>query len=79
VSARTIRRYRRAVRRRPPSQTWHTFLRNHAPQIWAADFFTVQTATFRTLYVFFFISHDRRRLVHLNVTAHPLLSGCGAS
>ena len=52
-------------------QSWRTFLRNHAPHIWAADFFTVQTLSFQTLYVFFFITHDRRRLVHLNVTAHP--------
>lgn len=71
VSARSVRRYRRAVKRRPPSQSWRTFLRNHAPHIWAADFLTVQTLSFHTLYVFFFITHDRRRLVHLNVTAHP--------
>jgi len=71
VSSRTVRRYRRAVRRHPPSQSWRTFLRNHAPRIWAADFFTVQTLTLKTLYVFLFISHCRRRLVHLNVTAHP--------
>ncbi len=71
VSSRSVRRYRRAVRRRPPSQSWRTFLRNHAPQIWAADFFTVQTITMRTLYVFLSISHCRRQLVHLNVTAHP--------
>lgn len=71
VSSRTVRRYRRAVRRRPPSQSWRTFLRNHAPRIWAADFFTVQTLTLKTLYVFFFISHCWRQLVHLNVTAHP--------
>ena len=70
VSARTVRRYRREAGRRPPSQSWCTFLSNHAPHIWASDFFTVQTLTFKTLYVFFFISHLRRRLVHLNVTAH---------
>ncbi len=46
-------------------------MRNHAPHIWAADFFTVQTLTFQTLYFFFFIIHDRRRLVHVNITAHP--------
>jgi hypothetical protein len=71
VSAQSVRRYRRRDRRHPPSQRWRTFLRNHAPHIWAADFFTVQTLTFQTLYVFFFITHDRRRLVHVNVTAHP--------
>lgn len=71
VSTPTVRRYRREARRRPPSQSWRTFLKNHAPHIWASDFFTVQTLTFKTLYVFFFVSHFRRRLVHLNVTAHP--------
>ena len=71
VSARSVRRYRRAVRRRPPSQSWRTFLRNQAPNIWAADFLTVQTLTFQTLYVFFFVTHERRRVVHFNVTAHP--------
>jgi len=71
VSAHTVRRYRRDARHHPPSQSWRTFLRNHAPHIWAADFFTVQTVTFKTLFVFFFVSHHRRKLVHLNVTVHP--------
>ena len=71
AGAETVRRYRRQARRRPPTQSWRTFLRNHAPHIWAADFFTVPTVRFQTLYVFFFISHGRRQLVHLNVTAHP--------
>lgn len=71
VSARSVRRYRRAVKRRPPSQSWRTFLRNQAPHIWAADFLTVQTLTFHTLYIFFFVTHERRRVVHFNVTAHP--------
>jgi hypothetical protein len=71
VSARSVRRYRPAVKRRPPSQSWRTFLKNHAPHIWAADFLIVQTLTFHTLYVFFFITHHRRRLVHLNLSAHP--------
>src|SRR5918998_727044 len=71
VSAGSIRRYRWRRPARPPSQTWRTFLRNHASQIWAADLFTGPTLTFRTLYVLFFISHDRRELVHVNVTAHP--------
>jgi transposase InsO family protein len=71
VSAESVRCYRRRVLRRPPSQTWRTFLRNHAPHIWAADFFTVPTVTFHTLYVFFVVAHARRRLVHFNITAHP--------
>lgn len=51
VSAQTVRRYRRDARHHPPSQSWRTFLRNHAPHIWAADFFTVPTVTFHTLFV----------------------------
>ena len=71
VSASTVRVYRRQALRRPPSPQWRTFLRVHAPAIWASDLFTVQTLTFRTLYVFVVISHDRRRIEHWNVTAHP--------
>ncbi len=67
----SIRRYRWRPAPRGPSQTWRTFLRNHAHQIWAADLFTVPTVTFRTLSVLFFITHDRRELVHARVTAHP--------
>ena len=70
VSLQTVRRYRKDVPR-DPRQSWRTFLTNHRPQIWAADFFTVQTLTFRTLYVFFFIAHGRRPIVHFNVTDHP--------
>ncbi len=70
VSLQTVRRYRKDVPR-DPRQSWRTFLTNHRPQIWAADFFTVQTLAFQTLYVFFFIAHGRRPIVHLNVTAHP--------
>jgi len=72
-------------RRRPPSQTWRTFLANHAKDIIALDFFTVPTATFRILFVLIILSHDRRRILHVNVTAHPtaawtarqLLEACG--
>ena len=75
VSDRTVRRYRHAARNRPPSQRWHPFLRNHAPKIWATDLFSVQTVTFRTLYVQVVISHDRRRIEHWNVTRHPRAAG----
>jgi len=71
VSARSICRYRRRGPARPPSQSWRTFLANHAQAIWAADLFVVQTLTFQTLYVFFLISHDRRRLRHFDMTTHP--------
>ncbi|MGH2350756.1 MAG: integrase core domain-containing protein, partial [Chloroflexota bacterium] len=71
VSNRSIRRYRWRAPGRPPSQTWRTFLRNHAHAIWAADLCVVQTLTLKTLYVLVFIAHGRRELVHLAVTAHP--------
>jgi len=71
ASAETVRRYRLRALQQPPSQRWQTFLCNHRPELWAADFFTVQTLWFRTLYVFFFISHARRRIEQFNVTAHP--------
>jgi transposase InsO family protein len=71
VGAGSIRRYRGRPAPWPPSQTWRTFLRNHAPEVCAIDRFTVPTLTLRTLYVVFFITHDRRALVHFRVTAHP--------
>jgi hypothetical protein len=71
VSKRSVQRYRRRGPAGPPRQSWRTFLANHRPQIWAADLFTVQTLTFKTLYVPLFITHGRRELVHWNVTAHP--------
>src|SRR5207247_8647001 len=57
--------------RKPPSQTWRTFLKNHAAQLASVDFFTVPTALFQVLFVFSVMRHDRRRIVHFNVTAHP--------
>ncbi len=71
ISAESVRRYRLRALRRPPSQRWRTFLTNHRHEIWAADFLTVPTLTFGTLYVFFVVSHARRRIEHVNVTAHP--------
>jgi transposase InsO family protein len=57
--------------RRPPSQTWRTFLANHVDQIVAADFFVVRTVTYRLLFVLVVLAHQRRRVVHVAVTAHP--------
>ncbi len=71
VSKRSVQRYRKRGPARPPSRTWRTFLANHWPDLWAADLFTVRTLAFKTLYVLVFISHGRRELVHVNVTAHP--------
>src|SRR5437016_3342623 len=71
--------------RRPPSQVWRTFLKNHAQELIALDFFTVPTATFRVLFVLVVLSHGRRRLRHFNITEHStaewtgrqLIEACG--
>src|SRR5262249_55901211 len=54
-----------------PSQTWRTFLDNHLRDLVSIDFFTVPTARLRVLFVFIVLSHERRRVVHFNVTEHP--------
>jgi transposase InsO family protein len=64
---------------------WRTFLKNHVNELISLDFFTVPTATFRILFVFVVLSHDRRHIQHFNVTAHPtatwtarqLVEACG--
>jgi len=58
-------------RRKPPSPTWMTFLRNHMTETVAVDFFVVPTVTFEILFVFLVLAHDRRRVLHFNVTANP--------
>jgi hypothetical protein len=63
--------------RKPPSQTWRTFLENHAKQLVSIDFFTVPTIRFQILYVFLVLAHDRRRILHFNVTAHPTAEWTG--
>ena len=57
--------------RRPPSQDWKTFLRNHADGIAAMDLFVVPTVSFRLLYGLLIMGHGRRQIVWLGVTAHP--------
>jgi putative transposase len=60
-----------------PSQTWRTFLENHVSQLVSIDFFTVPTIRFQVLYVFLVLSHDRRRILHFNVTRHPTAAWTG--
>ena len=74
VSPRTVRRYmRRPVTPRPCTspQTWSTFVRNHARETLACDFFVTVTATFRLVYVFLVLEIGTRRILHWNATAHP--------
>src|SRR5262245_5626599 len=69
VSERTVSRLMPKDRR--PTQRWMTFLRNHVGQLVSIDFFTVATIRLRVLYVFVVLAHDRRRVIHFNVTEHP--------
>src|SRR5215470_9594888 len=72
LSERTVARYLRRIQRRgDPGKKWLAFLRNHREAIVALDLFTVPTATFRVLYCLFVIEHERRRILHFNVTQHP--------
>jgi len=72
VSERSISRWmRRAPRNPEPARRWLAFLRNHREAIAAMDFFTMPTITFGALYCFFVIGHDRRKILHFNVTKHP--------
>ena len=73
VSQSTIAKYMRR-HPRPPSQTWRTFLANHASQIMAVDLFVVPTVTFRMLFVLVILAHERRRIVHIAVTDHPTVA-----
>jgi putative transposase len=71
VAERTVSRVL-PKRRSPPSQTWRTFLINHSRDLVSIDFFTVPpTARLRILFVFVVLAHDRRRVLHFNVTEHP--------
>src|SRR5215813_12859173 len=70
ISERTVSRILRTLRR-PPTQTWKTFLHNHIGQMVSIDFLTVPTATMRVLFVFIVLEHRRRQGLHFNVAEHP--------
>ena len=70
ISQATVSKYL-ARRRTPPSQTWRTFLDNHVGCLVSVDFFTVPTVMFKVLFVFVVLAHDRRRVLHVNVTDAP--------
>ena len=70
VSERTVSRLM-SKRRPEPSQTWRTFLANHARDLVSIDFFTVPTARLRVLFVLVVLAHHRRHVIHFNITEHP--------
>jgi hypothetical protein len=65
VCARTVAKYMRGPYAGRPSPSWREFLKRHARDIWACDFFCVQTIWFRTFYVFFAIRHANREVLHV--------------
>ena len=70
VAKSTVEKYR--VRpRRPPSPTWRAFLANHTKELVSLEFFTVATVRFQVLFVLILLAHDRRRVVHFNISKHP--------
>ena len=70
VAQSTVAKYM-AKHRRPPSQSWNTFLRNHLSATASIDLFVVPTATFKLLYGMVILHHERRRLVSFGVTSNP--------
>ena len=70
VAKSTVERYR-PRRDGPLSVSWKTFLDLHVKDLASIDFFVVPTARFKLLFVFIVVSHDRRRILHFNVTEHP--------
>ncbi len=70
VAERTVSRLL-PKRRTPPSQTWRTFLTNHVRDLVSIDFFIVPTVRLRVLFAFVVLAHDRRRVLHFNVTEYP--------
>src|SRR6202048_3085054 len=72
ISERTVSRWMRKAPRSPElAKRWAAFLDNHREAIAAMDFFTVPTLTFGVLHCFFVIAHDRRRILHCDITRHP--------
>jgi putative transposase len=72
LSERTVLRWMRKTLRSPePAKRWAAFLSNHREAVAAMDFSTVPTLSFGVLYCFFVIAHDRRRILHCQVTGHP--------
>jgi len=71
VAKSTVEKYRVRQQKPPPSPGWKTFLRNHVKDLVSIDFFVVATVRHKVLFVLLILAHDRRRLVHFNVTEHP--------
>jgi transposase InsO family protein len=71
VHRRTVARYVRQARKRKSGQTWSTFLKNHAQEIWVCDYTVVNDLLFRSIHIFVIIHHQTRRIIHVAVTRSP--------
>jgi putative transposase len=71
IAESTIAKYMVRTPSPDKQQSWRTFLKTHLNVTAACDFFTVPTLTFKTLYCFVVLAHDRRRILHVGVTQHP--------
>jgi putative transposase len=70
ISEATVSKYLPSGRK-PPSQTWRSFLENHVSDLVSVDFFVVPTVFFHVLFVFVVLAHERRRILSINVTTNP--------
>ena len=71
ISERTVSSLMPKHPRKPSSQTWRAFLKNHMTNTVSIDFFTVPTVTFRILFVIIILKNNRRKVIHFNTTEHP--------
>jgi hypothetical protein len=72
VSKRTVQKYMRAVcGRRGGGQTWATFVKNHADDIWCCDFVQTYDLLFRPLFLFFLLNQGSRKVIHIAATRNP--------
>jgi putative transposase len=71
ISQATVWRYVPKKNGSTSGQRWKTFLKNHASEIISIDYFSVPTINFKILHVLVFLSHERRKIIHFNVTSNP--------
>jgi len=71
ISESTVMRYVPKKKGRTSGQRWKTFLKNHASGIISIDFLNVPTINYKLLHVLIFLLHERRKIIHFNITAHP--------
>jgi len=71
ISEPTVMRYMPKMKDNSTGQSWKTFLKNHSSEIISIEYFCVPSISYKLLYVLVFLSHERRKIIHFNVTAHP--------